>query len=93
MGIPTVAVFSEADRGARHVAEADEAVAIGPAEALQSYLSIDALIDAARRSGADAVHPGYGFLSEKGGFADAVRDAGLTFVGPPGDVHRRMGDK
>ncbi len=93
MGIPTVAVFSEADRGARHVTEADEAVAIGPAEALQSYLSIDALIEAARRSGADAVHPGYGFLSEKGDFADAVRDAGLTFVGPPGDVHRRMGDK
>ena len=93
MEIPTVAVFSEADRTARHVAEADEAVAIGPAEALQSYLSIDALIAAARRSGADAVHPGYGFLSEKGEFADAVRDAGLAFVGPPGDVHRRMGDK
>jgi 3-methylcrotonyl-CoA carboxylase alpha subunit len=93
MGIPTVAVFSEADREARHVAEADEAVAIGPAEALKSYLSIDALVAAARRSGADAVHPGYGFLSEKGDFADAVRDAGLTFVGPPGDVHRRMGDK
>jgi 3-methylcrotonyl-CoA carboxylase alpha subunit len=93
MGIPTVAVFSEADRTARHVREADEAVAIGPAEALRSYLSIDALIDAARRSGADAVHPGYGFLSEKGDFADAVRDAGLVFVGPPGDVHRRMGDK
>jgi 3-methylcrotonyl-CoA carboxylase alpha subunit len=93
MGIPTVAVFSEADRTARHVREADEAVAIGPAEALRSYLSIDALIAAARRSGADAVHPGYGFLSEKGDFADAVRDAGLVFVGPPGDVHRRMGDK
>jgi 3-methylcrotonyl-CoA carboxylase alpha subunit len=93
MGIPTVAVFSEADRSARHVREADEAVEIGPAEALRSYLSIDALIDAARRSGADAVHPGYGFLSEKGDFADAVRDAGLVFVGPPGDVHRSMGDK
>ena len=93
MGIPTVAVFSEADREARHVTEADEALAIGPAEALRSYLSIDALIDAARRSGADAVHPGYGFLSEKGDFADAVHDAGLVFVGPPGDVHRCMGDK
>jgi 3-methylcrotonyl-CoA carboxylase alpha subunit len=93
MGIPTVTVFSEADRSARHVREANEAVAIGPAEALRSYLSIDALIDAARRSGADAVHPGYGFLSEKGDFADAVHDAGLVFVGPPGDVHRRMGDK
>jgi 3-methylcrotonyl-CoA carboxylase alpha subunit len=93
MGIPTVAVYSEADRSARHALEADEAVAIGPAEALRSYLSIDALIDAARRSGADAVHPGYGFLSEKGDFADAVRDADLAFVGPPGAVHRRMGDK
>jgi 3-methylcrotonyl-CoA carboxylase alpha subunit len=93
MAIPTVAVYSEADRSARHVLEADEAEAIGPAEALRSYLSIDALIDAARRSGAEAVHPGYGFLSEKGDFADAVRDAGLAFVGPPGEVHRRMGDK
>jgi 3-methylcrotonyl-CoA carboxylase alpha subunit len=93
MGIPTVAVFSEADREARHVREADEAVPIGPAEALQSYLSIDALLAAARETAADAVHPGYGFLSEMGDFADAVRDAGLAFVGPPGDVHRRMGDK
>jgi 3-methylcrotonyl-CoA carboxylase alpha subunit len=93
MGIPTVAVFSEADRSARHVVEANEGFAIGPAEALRSYLSIDALIDAARRSGAEAVHPGYGFLSQSADFADAVRDAGLVFVGPPGDVHRRMGDK
>jgi 3-methylcrotonyl-CoA carboxylase alpha subunit len=93
MGIPTVAVYSEADRSARHVLEADEAEPIGPAEALRSYLSIDALIDAARRAGADAMHPGYGFLSEKGDFADAVRDAGIVFVGPPGEVHRRMGDK
>jgi acetyl-CoA carboxylase biotin carboxylase subunit len=93
MGLPTVAVFSEVDRAARHVREADEAVSIGPAEASRSYLSIDALVDAARRTKADAVHPGYGFLSQNGDFADAVRDAGLTFVGPPGDVHRRMGDK
>jgi len=93
MGIPTVAVFSEADRSARHVVEAEEALPIGPAEALRSYLSIDALIDAARRSGAEAVHPGYGFLSQSADFADAVREAGLVFVGPPGDVHRRMGDK
>jgi acetyl-CoA carboxylase biotin carboxylase subunit len=93
MGVPTVAVFSEADRAARHVREADEAVAIGPAEAARSYLSIDAILGAARRTGADAVHPGYGFLSQNGDFADAVRDAGLVFVGPPGDVHRRMGDK
>jgi 3-methylcrotonyl-CoA carboxylase alpha subunit len=93
MGIPTVAVFSEADRRARHVREADEAVLIGPPEALQSYLSIDAVLKAARETGAEAVHPGYGFLSQNGDFADAVRDAGLVFIGPPGDVHRRMGDK
>jgi acetyl-CoA carboxylase biotin carboxylase subunit len=93
MGLRTVAVFSEADRGARHVWEADEAVEIGPAEAARSYLSIASLLDAARRTGADAVHPGYGFLSQNGDFADAVRDAGLVFVGPPGEVHRRMGDK
>jgi acetyl-CoA carboxylase biotin carboxylase subunit len=93
LGIPTVAVFSEADRTARHVREADEAVPIGPAEARASYLSIDALLAAARETGADVVHPGYGFLSQSGDFADAVREAGLVFVGPPGDVHRRMGDK
>jgi 3-methylcrotonyl-CoA carboxylase alpha subunit len=93
MGIPTVAVFSEADRRARHVREADEAVAIGPSEARQSYLSIDAVLKAARDTRAEAVHPGYGFLSQNGDFADAVRDAGLVFVGPPGGVHRRMGDK
>ena len=93
MGLPTVAVYSEADRDARHVREAQEAVLIGPAEALQSYLSIDALLEAASATGAEAVHPGYGFLSQNADFADAVRNAGLTFVGPPGDVHRRMGDK
>ncbi len=93
MGIPTVALYSEADRTSRHVREADEAVGIGPAEARLSYLSIDAILDAARRTGADAVHPGYGFLSQNGDFADAVETAGLVFVGPPGDVHRRMGDK
>jgi len=93
MGIPTVAVYSEADRTSRHVREADEAVAIGPAEALRSYLSIDRVLAAARGTGAEAVHPGYGFLSQSGDFADAVRDDGLVFVGPPGDVHRRMGDK
>jgi 3-methylcrotonyl-CoA carboxylase alpha subunit len=93
LGIGTVAVYSEADRGARHVREADESVAIGPAEALRSYLSTDALLRAARETGAEAIHPGYGFLSQSGDFADAVRDAGLVFVGPPGDVHRLMGDK
>ncbi|HJS56589.1 MAG TPA: biotin carboxylase N-terminal domain-containing protein [Vicinamibacteria bacterium] len=93
MGIPTVAVFSDADRGALHTRECDEAVAIGPAEAARSYLDFEALLAAARRTQADAIHPGYGFLSQNGAFADAVRDAGLAFVGPPGDVHRRMGDK
>jgi len=93
MGIPTVAVFSEADREALHVREADQAVAIGPAEARRSYLDVAALLQAARRTGADAVHPGYGFLSQNGDFADAVGAAGLTFIGPPGQVHRAMGDK
>lgn len=93
LGVPTVAVHSQADQDALHVRVADEAVAIGPAEARASYLSIDAILAAARAAGADAVHPGYGFLSQNGDFADACRDAGLVFVGPPGDVHRRMGDK
>jgi 3-methylcrotonyl-CoA carboxylase alpha subunit len=93
MGIPTVAVYSEADRAARHVREADEAIGIGPSEAALSYLSIDAILAAARATEADAIHPGYGFLSQSGDFADAARDAGCVFVGPPGHVHRRMGDK
>jgi len=93
MGIPTAAVFSEADAHALHVREADEAVAIGPAEATRSYLDIQAVVGAARTVGADAVHPGYGFLSQNGDFADAVAAAGLTFIGPPGPVHRAMGDK
>jgi 3-methylcrotonyl-CoA carboxylase alpha subunit len=93
MGQPTVAIYSEADRDALHVRECDEAELVGPAEAARSYLDVGAIIDAARRSGADAVHPGYGFLSEDAGFAAAVADAGLTFVGPPAAVHARMGDK
>jgi 3-methylcrotonyl-CoA carboxylase alpha subunit len=93
MGIGTVAVFSEADRHALHVREAGEAVAIGPAEAARSYLDIERIVAAARETGAEAVHPGYGFLSQNGDFAEAVARAGLTFVGPPADVHRRMGDK
>ncbi len=93
MGIPTVAVYSEADVGALHVRQADEAIPIGPPEAIRSYLSIDALLRAGRAAGADAVHPGYGFLSQSADFADAVADAGLRFIGPPGAVHRTMGDK
>ncbi|HEV7422409.1 MAG TPA: acetyl/propionyl/methylcrotonyl-CoA carboxylase subunit alpha [Mycobacterium sp.] len=93
MGIRSVAVFSDADAGARHVAEADVAVRIGPAPARQSYLDIDAVVTAARRTGAQAVHPGYGFLSENAEFAAALQAAGIAFIGPPVGAIRTMGDK
>ncbi|WP_237476359.1 acetyl-CoA carboxylase biotin carboxylase subunit [Lichenibacterium dinghuense] len=93
MGIRTVAVFSEADRGALHVELADEARPIGPAPARDSYLNVPAILEAARRSGADAVHPGYGFLSENADFAEACAGAGLAFVGPPAAAIRAMGSK
>ncbi len=93
MGIATVAVYSDADAGALHVRDAGQAVRIGPAPAAESYLDVAAILDAAARTGADAVHPGYGFLSENADFADAVREAGLTFVGPPAAAMRAMGLK
>jgi len=93
LGYRTVAVYSDADADAPHVHQADEALHIGPAPAALSYLRIDALIDAARRSGADAVHPGYGFLSERTDFAQACADAGLVFIGPPPSAISAMGDK
>ena len=93
LGYRTVAVYSEADAKALHVRLADEAVAIGPAPASASYLNVAALLDAARRTGADALHPGYGFLSERADFAQACLDAGLVFIGPPPHAMRAMGDK
>jgi 3-methylcrotonyl-CoA carboxylase alpha subunit len=93
MGLRTVAVYSEADRGAKHVADADEAVLLGPARARDSYLNIERVIEAARKAGAEAVHPGYGFLSENAEFAQACADAGLVFVGPTAAMMTAMGSK
>ena len=93
MGLRTVAVYSEADRDAMHVAMADEAVLLGPARARDSYLNIERVIEAAIKSGAEAVHPGYGFLSESAEFAQACLDAGLVFVGPTASMIRVMGSK
>src|SRR5256714_5759321 len=93
MGIAMVAVYSEADAGALHVAIADEARLIGPPPARDSYLNITAIIDAARQSGAQAVHPGYGFLSENAEFAETCAKAGIAFIGPPAEAIRAMGSK
>ncbi|HET6347774.1 MAG TPA: acetyl-CoA carboxylase biotin carboxylase subunit [Candidatus Krumholzibacteria bacterium] len=93
LDIPAVAVYSEADRRSLHVQHADEAVCIGPPAPLQSYLNMDAIIEAARTTGADAIHPGYGFLSENADFAERVEREGLTFIGPPSSAIRAMGSK
>ncbi|MET9500903.1 acetyl-CoA carboxylase biotin carboxylase subunit [Streptomyces sp. NPDC006622] len=93
LGVRSVAVFSDADADARHVREADTAVRIGPAPAAESYLSVERLLEAAARTGAQAVHPGYGFLAENAGFARACADAGLVFIGPPAEAISLMGDK
>ena len=90
-GIETVAVYSDVDRNMPHVLMADRAIGIGPAPARESYLVIEKILDACKQSGADAVHPGYGFLSENEDFADACEAAGIVFIGPRADSMRRMG--
>src|SRR5690348_5247169 len=93
IGIASVAVFSDVDRAALHVSHADEAYPIGPAAARESYLNIPKIIDVAQRSGADAIHPGYGFLSENARFAHACHEAGIKFIGPPAAAMELMGSK
>ncbi|MBW3630345.1 MAG: ATP-grasp domain-containing protein [Gemmatimonadetes bacterium] len=93
LGVKTVAVFSDADRFAPHVLAADEAYPIGPAPSSESYLKGDAIIEVAGAAGAEAIHPGYGFLSERAPFIRAVRDAGLVFIGPTPEAVEAMGDK
>jgi 3-methylcrotonyl-CoA carboxylase alpha subunit len=93
LGIATVAVYSDADAASLHVRMADEAVRLGPAPAKESYLAIDRILDAAKRTGAEAIHPGYGFLSENEEFAEACAQAGVTFIGPPASAIRAMGSK
>src|SRR5216683_1793655 len=93
LGIRTIGVFSDADARASHVAEADEAYRIGPSPASESYLNIEAILGVARRAGAQAIHPGYGFLAENADFAQAVLDAGFVWVGPPVSAMRVLGHK
>ena len=93
LGVGSVAVYSDADSRSPHVREADMAINIGPAPSAQSYLRGEILIEAAKTAGADAIHPGYGFLSEREWFARAVRDAGLTWIGPPAEAIAAMGSK
>jgi len=93
MGIQTVAVYSEADAGAAHVLEADEAVLLGESEPSKSYLNIERLIAATKNTGAEAIHPGYGFLAENPEFAESCETSGITFIGPPARVIRDLGNK
>src|SRR5436853_4506281 len=93
MGIASVAVYSDVDRDSLHVRMADEAYAIGPAAARESYLNMEKILDVARRSGAQAIHPGYGFLSENAEFVAACDKAGVKFIGPPASAMRMMGSK
>jgi 3-methylcrotonyl-CoA carboxylase alpha subunit len=93
LGIRTVAVYSEADAGARHVALCDEAYLLGPAPPRDSYLKSQVILDVARQSGAQAIHPGYGFLSENAAFSEACSAAGIVFIGPPPEAIRAMGSK
>ena len=91
LGIKSIAVYSEADRGALHVDMASDSVCIGPAQASESYLNMDAIIEAIEETGAEAVHPGYGFLSENATFAERLAGANVTFIGPGPDAIRKMG--
>ncbi len=93
MGIKAVAVYSDADRNSLHVTLADEAYNIGPAPSKDSYLRVDRILEAVKKSGADAVHPGYGFLSENADFAEQLKAAGVAFIGPTPENIRAMGDK
>ena len=93
LGIKTVAIYSEADESSLHVRFADEDVCIGPAPSAKSYLNVPAIISAAEITGADAIHPGYGFLAENAEFADICRASNITFIGPTGEQIRQMGDK